>query len=162
MLVGASAVWLAEPRSGEKWPKQSSRVERRRDFVMAVSSSFQKLLLLIKRVRRLVGVALGGFPTAEPRCSAKICVFAPRGMRGILVEEALEDSSALCETQKNPSALSLIENLANWPGTNRRRPHPKGCPATTVVPPAIPALVGGRSVELSYELQLGSWGWCMC
>ena len=63
MLVVASAV---EPRSAEKWLKQSSRVERRRDFVMAVSSSFQKLLLLIRRVRRLSGVALSGFPAAEP------------------------------------------------------------------------------------------------
>ena len=158
MLVVASAV---EPRSAEKWLKQSSRVERRRDFVVAVSSSFQKLLLLIRRVRRLSGVALSGFPAAEPLLGPIFTIFGPGGVRETLVGEARQDYSVLGRRQKPVCAL-LGEPGPTGQATHRRRPRPKGCPATTVVPPAIPALVGGRSVELSYELQLGSWGWCMC
>ena len=91
--------------------KQSSRVERRRDFVVAVSSSFQKLLLLIRRVRRLSGVALSGFPAAEPLLGPIFTIFGPGGVRETLVGEARQDYSVLGRRQKPVCAL-LGENLA--------------------------------------------------
>ena len=114
MLVGAWAAWLAEPGSGEKWLKQSSRVEPRRDFVMAVSSSFQKLLLLIRRVRRLSGVALSGFPAAEPLLGPIFTIFGPGGVRETLVGEARQDYSVLGRRQKPVCAL-LVRTWPIWP-----------------------------------------------
>lgn len=60
----------------------------------------------------------------------------------------------LClKKHKNPSRRTW----PNWPATNRRRPHPKGCPATTVVPPAV--LLSSEadlwSCRTSYSLVLG-------
>ena len=120
---------------------------------MAVSSSFQKLLLLIRRVRRLSGVALSGFPvhSCGPRChfhqirAGRIARNSRRGrLPGIL---------CVCESTKT----RLVRTWPNWPATNRRRPHPKGCPATTVVPPAV--LLSSEadlwSCRTSYSLVLG-------
>jgi len=103
MLVVASAV---EPRSAEKWLKQSSRVERRRDFVVAVSSSFQKLLLLIRRVRRLSGVALSGFPAAEPLLGP-ISPYSGREACAKLSSGKPGRTTLSLGDAKNPSALSL-------------------------------------------------------
>ena len=125
--------------------------------MMAVSSSFQKLLLLIRRVRRLSGVALSGFPmhSRGPRChfhqirAGRIARNSRRGrLPGLL---------CVCESTKTRLG-SPCWNLAQLASNqNRRRPHPKGCPATTVVPPAV--LLSSEadlwSCRTSYSLVLG-------
>ena len=77
--------------------------------MMAVSSSFQKLLLLIKRVRRLSGVALSGFPVHSPALGTIFTKFGPGRWRGTRSETR---ARTLCLRAQKPDKLSLIENLA--------------------------------------------------